>query len=64
MKYKKVQDGEWVWPKMSGYKMQCCDCGLVHKFDFMCVDAETGEPLNKLAVVFRAYRINKKKGHK
>lgn len=56
-----IKEGVWVWPKMSGYKMQCCDCGLTHKLDFIAVDAETGEPLNNIAVVFRAYRINKKK---
>lgn len=56
-----IKEGEWVWPKMSGYKMECCDCGLIHKIDFIVIDAETGEPLNNTAVVFRAYRINKRK---
>ncbi len=41
--------------------MQCCDCGLVHKLDFVVVDNENGEPLNGVAIVFRAYRINKRK---
>ena len=27
------EDGEWVEP-LKGYKMACCDCGLIHKFDF------------------------------
>jgi hypothetical protein len=25
---------EWQTPKMKGYLMKCCDCGLVHKLDF------------------------------
>jgi hypothetical protein len=32
--FPKVQDGEWVQPTESGYKMACCDCGLVHSMDF------------------------------
>jgi len=57
-----MKDGEWVWPKMHGYKMQCCDCGLIHEFDFVVVDKESGEPLNgSFAVIFRAYRVNKEK---
>ncbi len=58
------QDGEWIRPKMSGYRMQCCDCGLVHKLDFVVVDKESGEPMNGFAVMFRAYRISKKKQKK
>lgn len=25
---------EWVQPVMSGYKLTCCDCGLVHEMEF------------------------------
>lgn len=28
---------EWICPKMSGYRMKCCDCGLVHDVDFRVV---------------------------
>jgi CxxC motif-containing protein len=30
------EDGwsDWIKPQMKGYKMACCDCGLVHKLDF------------------------------
>ena len=24
----------WVKPKKKGYRMMCCDCGLVHEMDF------------------------------
>lgn len=37
MKYRKIKDGQWVQPKMKGYKMMCCDCGLVHIVDFKIV---------------------------
>ncbi len=25
---------EWIRPRRRGYKMACCDCGLVHDLDF------------------------------
>ena len=37
MSYIQQQDGDVVQPKMKGYKMRCCDCGLVHKIDFFVV---------------------------
>lgn len=27
----------WVPPKMKGYLLKCCDCGLVHEMDFKVV---------------------------
>jgi hypothetical protein len=33
-KYADVLDGEWFEPRMSDYRQMCCDCGLVHKFQF------------------------------
>lgn len=33
-KYKIEKAGEWIQPIKRGYKQQCCDCGLVHSFDF------------------------------
>lgn len=33
-KYDIVEPDEWIRPVMEGYKMACCDCGLVHKIDF------------------------------
>ncbi len=29
----------WITPVMDGYKMACCDCGLVHDVDFRAVKA-------------------------
>jgi hypothetical protein len=41
-KYKQEYAGEDGWsrnvaPKMKGYKLGCCDCGLVHDVDFKVV---------------------------
>ena len=32
--YPNVESGEWIQPVRTGYKMRCCDCGLVHRLDF------------------------------
>ena len=37
MRYPQVYDGDRVRPTMSGYRIMCCDCGLVHKLDFFIV---------------------------
>lgn len=34
MRFTNAKDGEWIQPKRKGYKLACCDCGLVHKVDF------------------------------
>lgn len=60
IKYHKIKDGEWVFPAMTGYRLRCCDCGLIHYFDFAVVDGDTYELINKRRVAFRAYRVNKK----
>ncbi len=35
-----VEPGEWIQPVMEGYRMTCCDCGLVHLLDFRIVDGK------------------------
>lgn len=35
--YKKHKDGEWITPVLKGYKLSCCDCGLVHNMEFRIV---------------------------
>jgi len=42
MKYEDVQVGEWVRPRMSKYKQSCCDCGLVHIFEFRILNHTRG----------------------
>lgn len=37
MKQYHVTEGEWIQPIMKGYKMECCDCGLVHTINFRIV---------------------------
>jgi hypothetical protein len=36
-KYRRIRDGEWVAPRRRGYKLMCCDCGLVHTVNFKIV---------------------------
>jgi hypothetical protein len=31
---KRVRDGEWIRPVMTGYLMECCGCGMTHRMDF------------------------------
>ncbi len=28
---------DWDWPIMTGYRMACCDCGLVHDMEFQAI---------------------------
>lgn len=37
-RYTEWADGEWHEPIHNGYKMVCCDCGLVHDVDFRIRD--------------------------
>ena len=59
MKLKTTKEGVWIQPKEHGYLLQCCDCGLIHKFDFAVIDGD-GDMLNDVRVYFRAYRVDKK----
>ncbi len=49
-RYEKPEPGEWVQPIKEGYKMACCDCGLVHTMNFRIV---------KGRVQFQAFRNNR-----
>lgn len=49
-RYVQVTDGEWIQPVRRGYKVACCDCGLVHYVDFRIV---------KGRVQLRAFRNNR-----
>ena len=48
--YTPREDNEWVKPTMRRHKIACCDCGLVHVFEFKVVYR---------AVWFRAKRDNR-----
>jgi hypothetical protein len=49
--YLKVKDGQWVKPKMKGYKLACCDCGLVHRIDFKVIRHGRGHK-----IIFQPFR--------
>ena len=50
--FESISDGEWVQPVRRGYRMKCCDCGLVHRLDFKLVKYGNG----KSKIRFRAFR--------
>lgn len=54
MKYPVAEENVWIVPHMKGYKMACCDCGLVHKLVFRVVEHK-----GKWKVIFKAYRDNR-----
>jgi len=53
-KYKRVVDGDWETPRMTGYKLMCCDCGLVHIINFKVI--------NKKTIQLQAFRDNRSTG--
>ncbi len=68
MKYAPVKAGEFVSPHMDSlYRMECCDCGVVHKMRFYVVretarrgDEWKGVPAGRrYKVVFRSWRDNR-----
>lgn len=38
VKVKYPKEGVWQTPDERGYLLTCCDCGLVHRFDFRVKD--------------------------
>ena len=55
-KWHSVTDGEWVQPVRRGYKMACCDCGLVHVLDFRLAKKRNGASF----IQFQARRDKKR----
>lgn len=53
-KYVQQYDGDWVKPVMCGYRMACCDCGLVHRINFKVIRWGRG-----YKVMFQAFRHNR-----
>jgi hypothetical protein len=43
----------------SGYQMECCDCGLVHIFDFVAFRSARNGEVGRVGVTFRARRANR-----
>jgi len=62
--YARPAEGAWVRPIEDGFKMECCDCCLVHTIDFRIVASRWLARLLRFAVFFgmepmiefRAYR--------
>jgi hypothetical protein len=48
--YHEAEDDEWIDAAHRGHRIQCCDCGLVHNYDFRVVEGR---------VQFRAKRNNR-----
>jgi len=64
MNIKAIEDGEWVYPKMHNYVLQCCDCGLQHEMDFAVFNEKEDCLINGAYIAFRAYRKEKTKPKK
>lgn len=47
-----VCQGEWIRPVRHGFRMRCCDCGLIHRMDFRIMKNRRG----KRRIEFRAFR--------
>ena len=45
-----LMDGEWFYPRRKGFELECCDCGLVHRFNFKLVDVPHGKAIKFQAV--------------
>lgn len=68
------EDGwsDWEYPNMEKYKMQCCDCGLVHDIEFQAIritkQNEDGSfqfeelPKDQFCVRLKAKRNNRSTG--
>jgi len=53
----------WINPKMKGYLLKCCDCGLIHELEFKAIFKSKYKKENlqtvlpeQFAVSFRARR--------
>jgi hypothetical protein len=57
-KYPTVYEGDWVRPYMRGYRIECCDCGLIHRLDFRVRKGDRAAGEN-LSVELRAFRDNR-----
>lgn len=50
----------WQMPVMSGYKLQCCDCDLIHELEFRAVRIveERGRGYKKAKILdTKTYRV-------
>lgn len=59
MEFERPKAGEWVQPVKRGYKLACCDCGLVHTVNFRIIKYAGGERAKVQLQVFRDERATK-----
>lgn len=59
MRYIPIKDGEWIQPVRKGYRMKCCDCGLVHIFNFRLIKDSIGRA--KIQFQAKRYERNKRR---
>jgi len=52
--YPVAQPGQWIQPSNKGFRMACCDCGLVHIMNFR-ISTKKG----KRRIQLQAFRDNK-----
>jgi hypothetical protein len=62
-KYEQAYDGVWFRPRKTGFREQCCDCGLVHDVDYRTTEdggIEFKARVNRraTAAVRRAFKFN------
>ncbi len=50
---------DWEAPKMSNYRLQCCDCGLVHDIQFKVLTAKSRRIDGRTAQIQIRFRFNK-----
>ena len=55
IRYATIPYGEWTRPRLTDFREQCCDCGLIHRLDFRIVD-DRGAPARRGAKSGRARR--------
>jgi hypothetical protein len=56
MRYENPSSGEWIQPVRRGYRLMCCDCGLVHRVDYRIIKYAGGR---RIKMQFRVYRDNR-----
>jgi hypothetical protein len=63
MRYKKVKEMEWQMPILKGYKMACCDCGLVHTINFKIIqEADQDKEVKGVRILMQASRNKRATG--
>lgn len=52
-KSNQIGAGEWVQPEDNGYRMECCECGLIHVLNFRIHEGK---------IQFQAFRLDVNEG--